>query len=138
MSTLIFKRAIWAILLFLPLSLTLPGITNHARFHRSAASSVVGRSDVCPNPRAQSLAFTDYSVKIRSLEQTCGAPEQKTSLVSRDTVVDDYSCSESKPCKNGMFPSRAQRGKLTGFKGPAVQSLATAVGTSHHQNLKST
>ena len=75
------------------------GHSSHRDTHdrRHSASK---NTQTCPNPSAPGLAFTDYSVKVRS-SAICAAQKPGEFLVTRDIVADDYSCSESKPCKNG-------------------------------------
>ncbi len=50
---------------------------------------------VCQNPTIPH--FFDYSVKSRDVAIT----QCPSSSISRRAVVDDYSCSKTKPCKNG-------------------------------------
>lgn len=57
----------------------------------------------------------DYSVKIRNNEnsQICLADAPVHSLLGRAVTDDDYSCSESKPCSNGIFLPLKLASKLT-------------------------
>jgi len=43
----------------------------------------------------------DFRAKIRATPEVCSIHEGFFHLVSRATTVDDYSCSETKPCSNG-------------------------------------
>ena len=106
-------------LLFVSHSLSLPNHPGHAHGYKHSTTKVTTRAEICLNPAAPGFAFTDYSVKVR--EQTCVAPKLENLLVSRDIVADDYSCSESKPCKNGACCAKSGYCGMPSLSSPAVQ-----------------
>jgi hypothetical protein len=60
------------------------------------ASVIQTEEQTCEN--SAFLSFYDYSAKKRSESQLC---PKDTLLARQVAAVEDYSCSESKPCKNG-------------------------------------
>jgi hypothetical protein len=60
------------------------------------ASAIQTEEQICQNSAL--LSFYDYSAKNRSEPQLC---PKDTLLARQVAAVEDYSCSESKPCKNG-------------------------------------
>jgi hypothetical protein len=60
------------------------------------ASAIQTGDQICENSAL--LSFYDYSAKKRSEPQLC---PKDTLLARQVAAVEDYSCSESKPCKNG-------------------------------------
>ncbi|KAI0443525.1 carbohydrate-binding module family 18 [Xylaria telfairii] len=90
--------------------------------HGQSLQSIQAREKICP-----AVSPFDYSAKIRSEDAQCFLAEQPISdlLFARQSAEDDdYSCSETKPCKNGACCPKA-----TGFCNYGEKACGTT-GTS--------
>ena len=62
---------------------------------------LTGSGPLCAAVPSSVTSQQDLRAKIRAVPEVCSVHEGFFHLVARTITVDDYSCSETKPCSNG-------------------------------------